>query len=121
MRDLMFPNEVSVLLGASPLAVLFHFPMEATEYWWYFGDEGSSNDKDPVHVYESPRIYFATLDTVHPNATYFATITASNESHAETNPIVITLGIVSPDSGVSIIQSTPSESRIHAIRSMRRT
>jgi PKD repeat protein len=49
--------------GGVPLAVMFEPALEgiANEYLWEFGDGGTSDLSNPIHVYESTGIYDVTL------------------------------------------------------------
>ncbi len=50
--------------GCSPLEVQFQNESQELDnptYWWDFGDGTTSQEYDPVHVYESPGLYDVTL------------------------------------------------------------
>lgn len=116
MRTLYEPDEVSVTSGAIPLTVSFHSPVTAGEYYWDFGDETGSNEKDPVHVYESPGTFSVRLDEVTNMgggrmdiASFTATITVTLGI-----PAAIAIGLISVGTEAFIMQPLPSGSRILA-------
>jgi len=121
MRTLYEPDEVSVTSGAVPLTVSFHSPVTAGSYYWDFGDETGSNEKDPVHVYESPGTYSVRLDAVTNMgggrmdiASFTATITVTQESPVQIHPVAIAIGLISVGTEVFIMQPLPSGSRMMA-------
>ncbi len=121
MRTLYEPEEVSVTSGAVPLTVVFHSPVTAGSYYWDFGDEAGSNEKDPVHVYESPGTFSVRLDAVTNMgggrmdiASFTATITVTQESPVQIHPIAIAIGLISVGTEAFIMQPLPSGSRLMA-------
>ncbi len=121
MRTLYEPDEVSVTSGAAPLTVAFHSPLTAGEYYWDFGDESGSNEKDPVHVYESPGTFSVRLDAVTNMgggrmeiASFTSTITVTQEIPAAVHPVAIAIGLISVGTEAFIMQLLPSGSRILA-------
>jgi len=121
VRALYEPDEVSVTSGTAPLVVQFHSPVTAGEYYWNFGDETGSNEKDPVHVYESPGTFSVRLDAVTNMgggqmdiAAFTSTITVTQEIPAAVHPVAIAIGLISVGTEAFIIQPLPSGSRILA-------
>lgn len=64
--------QADVVEGCAPLTV--HFietsPDEGQTYWWDFGDINSANHSDnktPVHVYQTPGVYTVSLTTTNTN------------------------------------------------------
>ncbi len=121
MRTLSEPEEVSVTSGAAPLTVVFHSPVTAGEYYWDFGDETGSNEKDPVHVYESPGTFSVRLDAVTNMgggrmdiASFTSTITVTQGIPAAVHPVAIAIGLISVGTEAFIMQPLPSGSRILA-------
>jgi subtilisin family serine protease len=51
-----------VLVGPAPLEVTFtDLSPSATSWSWDFGDDGTSTDQNPVHVYEDPGLFDVSL------------------------------------------------------------
>lgn len=121
MRTLYEPDEVSVTSGTVPLTVGFHSPLTAGEYYWDFGDESGSNEKDPVHVYESPGTFSVGLDAVTNMgggrmdiASFTSTITVTQGTPAAVHPVAIAIGLISVGTEAFIMQPLPSGSRLLA-------
>jgi len=105
------------------LTVSFHSPVTAGEYYWDFGDETGSNEKDPVHVYESPGTFSVRLDAVTNMgggqmdiASFTSTITVTQGIPAAVYPVAIAIGLISVGTEAFIMKTLPSESRILARR-----
>lgn len=113
----LFYIEVDVSEGAAPLTVNFTHPTNCgPNYTWDFGDNETSHEQNPTHTFQNPGIYRVTLqtweqieDTVYQNEFFETTITVT-----EPNPVVITIGIISPDTTAYISQPLPSGSRMTA-------
>lgn len=62
--DSVYIENDSVIDFANPLEVRFYdYSMQENENWkWSFGDGATSTEKNPVHVYEKPGVYFVTLE-----------------------------------------------------------
>jgi PKD repeat protein len=50
---------ISQSSGPVPLKIQFtdHSPGNPTQWGWYFGDGGTSNDQNPEHIYTTPGVY----------------------------------------------------------------
>lgn len=113
----LFPIGVDISEGSAPLTVQFTHPgSSGPGYTWDFGDGEISHEQNPTHTFQNPGIYPVTLqtweqigETVYQNESFATTISVRTP-----NPVVITIGLISPDTTVYISQPLPSGSRMTA-------
>lgn len=113
----LFSIGVDTSEGPAPLMVQFTRPGNSgPSYTWTFGDGTISHDQNPVHTFQSPGVYEVTLqtweqieETLYENEFFSTTITVT-----EPNPVVIAIGLISPDTGVAVSQALASGSRMIA-------
>lgn len=103
--------------GPAPLTVQFTWAGRGSVYAWTFGDEAISYDQNPVHIYQHPGVYEVTLQTW--EQTQFQTLNEIESASMTitvtgSDPVVITIGLISPDTGVTVSRALPSGSRITA-------
>lgn len=115
----LFPIGTNISEGPAPLTVQFTRPGNSgPSYTWTFGDGASSHDQNPVHTFQHPGVYDVSLqtweligETMYENEFFSTTITVT-----EPNPVVITIGLISPETSVNVVQILPSGSLMIAMR-----
>ena len=102
--------------GPAPLTVQFTWAGKGPVYTWAFGDEAISYDQNPVHIYQHPGVYEVTLQTQEWIGETLCEIESASMTITVTDPdpVVIAIGLVSPDTGVTVSQALPSGSRMIA-------
>jgi hypothetical protein len=75
----------SVALGPAPLEVQFTDVSAGAIGWnWDFGDGESSEEQNPLHVYEQPGLYDVAVEVTTLDRTYYRAIGSMIGAHADT-------------------------------------
>lgn len=105
-----------VTKGPAPLTVAFSNPDIGPYYQWDFADGGTSEEKEPVHTFQSPGTYQISMQSydiiegnrVDNNRCSLEIVVT------EVNAVVMVLGIIAPGETAIVHQTLPSGTRIIA-------